>query len=146
MVMEENKFMRYSLVLCLLVVLCLALSGCAEKKEKVYRVGIISEVEAFTAIAEGCKAKMTELGYIEGKNIIYDIRIATMDPEQEKQVVKKYVQSKVDLIFALPTEAMWLMRAILDKNIISALCKQACSIRFGGNFTLPRSHNFIVFH
>jgi putative tryptophan/tyrosine transport system substrate-binding protein len=86
-------------------VICIALIGCGEKKEKVYRVGIISEVEAFTAIADGCKAKMAELGYIEGENIIYDIRIATMDPEQEIQVVKKFAQDKVDLIFAFPTEA-----------------------------------------
>ncbi|MGD9160130.1 MAG: hypothetical protein PVG39_17075 [Desulfobacteraceae bacterium] len=33
-----------------------------KKKEKVYHVGILSEVEAFTAIADGFKAKMTELG------------------------------------------------------------------------------------
>jgi putative tryptophan/tyrosine transport system substrate-binding protein len=97
--------MRNLSVLIMLFVICMALNGCSEKKEKLYRVGIISEVEAFTAIADGCKARMTELGYTEGKNIIYDIRIASMDPEQEKQVVRKFVRDKVDLIFAFPTEA-----------------------------------------
>jgi putative tryptophan/tyrosine transport system substrate-binding protein len=97
--------MRHLSVLTALVVFCMALSGCGGKKEKVYRIGIVSEVAAFTAIADGCKAKMTELGYTEGKNIFYDIRIANMDSEQEKQVVKKFVQDKVDLIFAFPTEA-----------------------------------------
>jgi putative tryptophan/tyrosine transport system substrate-binding protein len=103
--MKIRKFMRYSLAVKILAIACLALSGCGEKKTKMYRVGIISEVEAFTAIAEGCKAKMTELGYIEGQNITYDIRIATMDPKQVKQVVGQFVQNKADLIFTFPTEA-----------------------------------------
>lgn len=102
---KRMKFMRHQSIFALLIVICLVLSGCGEKKEKMYRVGIISEVEAFTAIADGCKAKMTELGYIEGKNIVYDIRIATMDLEQEKRVVRKFAQDKADLIFAFPTEA-----------------------------------------
>jgi putative tryptophan/tyrosine transport system substrate-binding protein len=99
------KSMRYLQVLALPVALCIALSGCGDKKEKVFRVGIVSEVEAFTVIADGFKAKMTELGYTEGKNILYDIQIANMDTEQEKQAVKNFVQDKVDLIFAFPTEA-----------------------------------------
>jgi putative ABC transport system substrate-binding protein len=104
--MSLNKRIRCTqqmLVLTLLVVICLALSGCGEK-EKVYRVGILSEVKDFTAIADGFKAKMTELGYADGKNIIYDIHIANMDPSQERQVAKRFVQEKVDLIFTFPTE------------------------------------------
>lgn len=92
-------------VFTMLIVIYMALSGCGEKKEKVYRIGILSEVEAFTMIADGFKAKMAELGYIEGKNINYDIQIGNIDPKQEKQVAKKFVQDKVDLIFAFPTEA-----------------------------------------
>jgi putative tryptophan/tyrosine transport system substrate-binding protein len=102
---NRNNFMRHLPVLIALAIICMALSGCSEKKEKVYRVGIISEVDAFTTIADGFKAKMMELGYKEGKNIIYDIQIANMDPEQEKQVLKKFVKDKVDVIFAFPTEA-----------------------------------------
>jgi putative tryptophan/tyrosine transport system substrate-binding protein len=99
---KKNKSMQQLPVLFLLV---MVLSGCGGNKDKVYRIGIISEVDAFTAIADGCKVKMTELGYIEGNNIIYDIRIANMDPEQEKQVVNKFVRDKVDVILAFPTEA-----------------------------------------
>jgi putative tryptophan/tyrosine transport system substrate-binding protein len=102
---KKNKSMRQLPVLTMFVMMGVALSACGEKKEKTYRVGIISEVDAFTAIADGFKAKMTELGYTEGKNITYNIQIANMDPEQEKRVVKKFVQDKVDLIFAFPTEA-----------------------------------------
>jgi hypothetical protein len=41
------KCTQRMLVLTLLVVICSALSGCGEKEEKVYRVGILSEVEGF---------------------------------------------------------------------------------------------------
>lgn len=92
--------------LTIFILICIVFNGCGGKKEKkVYRVGILSEVEAFTTIADGFKARMTELGYIEGKNIKYSIRIANMDPEQEKQAARNFVKDKVDLIFAFPTEA-----------------------------------------
>ncbi len=96
--------MRQIPALIMMFVIFMLLGGCGEEK-KVYRVGILSEVEAFTIIAEGFKAKMTDMGYIEGENINYYIRIANMDPEQEKQAAKKFVQDKVDLIFTFPTEA-----------------------------------------
>jgi putative ABC transport system substrate-binding protein len=81
------------------------IEGCGERGDKVYKVGILSEVEAFTIIADGFKSKMAELGYIEGKNIVYDIRIANMNPEQEKEVARNFVRDNVDLIFTFPTEA-----------------------------------------
>lgn len=104
-IFNPTKSTWYIPVLIILVLFCIFLSGCGKKKEKVYHVGIISEVNTFTAIADGFKSKMVELGYIEGKNITYDIQIATMDPEQEKQVAEKFVQDKVGLIFSFPTKA-----------------------------------------
>jgi putative ABC transport system substrate-binding protein len=79
------------------------LDGCAEKsQEKVYRVGIMSSAEAFIHMADGFKERMNELGYIEGKNIIYDVQDS--GPEEVQQVAKKFVEDNVDLIFAFPTE------------------------------------------
>jgi len=63
-----------SIFLAVLIPVCLFFCGCSKKTEKVYRVGILSGVDPFANIAEGFKAKMTELGYIEGKNIVYDIK------------------------------------------------------------------------
>jgi putative ABC transport system substrate-binding protein len=97
------KCTQRMLVLTLLVVTCSALSGCGEEA-KVYRVGILSEVEGFAAIADGFKAKMTELGYADGKDIAYDIQIANMDPSQGRRTAERFVQDKVDLIFTFPTE------------------------------------------
>jgi putative ABC transport system substrate-binding protein len=53
-------------------------------------------------MADGFKERMNELGYQEGKNIIYDLQDST--PEKEQQVAKKFVEDNVDLIFAFPTE------------------------------------------
>jgi putative ABC transport system substrate-binding protein len=89
----------------ILSAICISLFGCGDRGEKVYKVGILSEVEAFTIIADGFKSKMAELGYVEGKNILYDVKIANMDPEQEKRAARDFVKANVDLIFTFPTEA-----------------------------------------
>ncbi|NVO09159.1 MAG: ABC transporter substrate-binding protein [Bacteroidales bacterium] len=47
---------------------------------------------------------MTKLGYIEGKSIVYDLQKLNAEPIGEKRVVKKFVDDKVDLILAFPTE------------------------------------------
>ena len=92
---------KYLIVICILMILLL--DGCAEKsQEKVYRVGIMSSAEAFIHMADGFKERMNELGYIEGKNIIYDVQDS--GPEEVQQVAKKFVEDNVDLIFAFPTE------------------------------------------
>jgi putative ABC transport system substrate-binding protein len=95
---------RQLLVLTLLVAICILLSGCGKKTQKVHRVGILSGAEPFANIADGFKTKMTELGYVEGKNIVYDFQKLNADPAGEQRVVKKFVVDKVDLIFAFPTE------------------------------------------
>lgn len=75
-----------------------------EGNARVYRVGILSGTDAFLPIADGFKAKMAELGYIEGKNIVYDLQRTNADPAGEERAAKKFVDDKVDLIFAFPTE------------------------------------------
>jgi putative ABC transport system substrate-binding protein len=94
-----------------LIMACVFISGCGVKKEKIYRVGIVSGVRAFNKIADGFKAKMTELGYIEGRNIVYDLHDLDADPAREKRVARKFVEDKVDLIFAFPTEPSFTAKA-----------------------------------
>lgn len=104
---QNNRFMFQCqmLVLTLFVVICLFLSACAEKPEKVYRVGIMYDAEAFLGIADGFKAKMTELGYVEDKNIVYEAQYTNMDPTLAQQLAKRFVDDNVDLIFTFPTPA-----------------------------------------
>jgi len=135
--------MRQILILTLLVVFC-ALSGCSAKKQKVYRVGILTSFAPMLTIAEGFKAGMTELGYVEGKNIVYDVQVKDADPEGEKQTVKKFINDKVDLIFTFPTGASVTAYRIAQGTgipVVFAMCGvegniQVESVRHpGGNIT-----------
>jgi putative tryptophan/tyrosine transport system substrate-binding protein len=72
-------------------------------ENKVYHIGILSGLEGFYPVADGFKQGMTRLGYIEGKNVIYDIQRLNDDPAGEQRVTKQFAEDKVDLIFSFPT-------------------------------------------
>jgi putative ABC transport system substrate-binding protein len=108
---EPFKFRRKIILSIFLIMACVFISGCGEKKEKVYHVGILSGLHFFASTADGFKEKMTELGYIEGKNIVYDLHELEADPAGEERVARKFVEDKVDLIFAFPTEPSFAAKA-----------------------------------
>jgi putative ABC transport system substrate-binding protein len=70
-----------------------------------YRVGILNSTHNFSAVVDGFKAKMTELGYVEGENIVYDVQKTDFDAAAYERVLQKFVADQVDLIFVFPTEA-----------------------------------------
>jgi len=88
-----------------LIVLALLASSCSGNKPKVYRVGILLGLDYFVPAVEGFKAGMTELGYVEGENIVYDVQSTDFDMAAYRRIAEGFVEDKVDLIFALPTEA-----------------------------------------
>jgi len=96
-----------------LILGCLILSGCVQKEEKrVYHIGILNGLSEFLdEITVSFKAKMTELGYVEGENIFYDIQRTKFEPEREMQVLNKFVEDEVDLIFTFPTEVSMAAKA-----------------------------------
>jgi putative ABC transport system substrate-binding protein len=88
--------------LILIVVGSLFLSGCgAQIASKTYRVGILSGHPAFAAVADGFIAQMDELGYVEGKNIVYDLQETGSDAERMKEISQKFVADEVDLILTI---------------------------------------------
>jgi putative ABC transport system substrate-binding protein len=103
--MLSKKYQKLLSVCSWVVIAALLLSGCAQKETKVYRVGVLSGLDAFASTIDGFKAKMTELGYVEGTNITYDIQSTNVDIDAYKRITKKFVEDKVDLIFVFPTEA-----------------------------------------
>lgn len=81
----------------------LLLSGCGTAQQsKVYHIGILTD--NLDAIGDGFKAKMTELGYIEGQNVVYEMRKApaNADSAEELRLAKELVAANVDLIFSFP--------------------------------------------
>jgi putative tryptophan/tyrosine transport system substrate-binding protein len=84
----------------------LVLSSCDNQTTaKIYRVGILAGLSPLAPITEGFKAKMTDLGYVEGQNIIYDVQQPGVDIAAYKRILQKFVDDKVDLILVFPTEA-----------------------------------------
>jgi len=98
---HPNKTLPTRAILAAIAALALVICGCANAP-KMYRVGILIGADTMEAIAEGFQARMTELGYVEGKNIAYDIRRSNADPAAEKRIASNFVTSKVDLVFAFP--------------------------------------------
>ncbi|HHT48285.1 MAG TPA: hypothetical protein GXZ98_03210 [Firmicutes bacterium] len=78
-------------------------TGC--RKEKIYRIGVLSGLDYGYDIVVGFQEKMTELGYVEGKNVVYDIQRSNFDMAEYQKILQKFVADKVDLIFTFPTEA-----------------------------------------
>ncbi len=103
---------KWQMLVAALIVTAIFLGGYISEKPRVYHVGILSGTDAFLPIADGFKAKMTELGYVEGKNIIYDIQKTNADPAAQKLAVRKFIDDKVDLIFTFPTEPTVTAKAV----------------------------------
>jgi putative ABC transport system substrate-binding protein len=106
--MIRNKKTGFGLkaVLASLLVAVIFLGGCTTtQNNKVYHVGVLSGLDFFANTTDGFKAKMAELGYIEGKNIVYDVQKSNFDMAAYRSTLQKFVADKVDLIFVFPTEA-----------------------------------------
>jgi len=103
---KKLKSKQRMLLITLLVMVGLLLSGCGTRETpKVYRVGLLSGVGAFNSVIDSFKAKMTELGYLEGKKIIYDFQAADGDAKKMSQIAEKFVTDGVDLILTTTTGA-----------------------------------------
>jgi putative ABC transport system substrate-binding protein len=100
---RQSGFGQKMLIAALLVSVVI-LSGCPSQTQKVYHVGILSGLNLFSGIADSFKAEMTNLGYVEGKNIVYDVQKTNFEPDKEKHMLEKFVDDKVDLIFGFNTE------------------------------------------
>jgi putative ABC transport system substrate-binding protein len=77
----------------------------AAMAQKVYRISALVATDQFLPTFEGFKKKMAELGYIDGKNIQYDLHNARGDREALKALAKKMVQDKPSLIVTSSTTA-----------------------------------------
>ncbi|MFL7795205.1 MAG: ABC transporter substrate-binding protein [Anaerolineae bacterium] len=123
--MFENRIRNWQTLLVGAVVFTLLLSGCCAKEPKVYRVGILSGLDFFVDTADGFKDKMTELGYVEGENITYDLQKTNFDPEAEQRILEKFIADEVDLIVVFPTEVVLAAKSATQGTDIPVLFAQA---------------------
>ena len=91
---------KYSLLIGIFLII---LFGCG-KRHRVYKIGVLCGLEFFCNTVDGFREKMNELGYVENKNVLYDLQNSESDLKKAKEILHKFVSDKVDLIFVLPTD------------------------------------------
>ena len=111
-VLLRNKSKRLAGILAILLASMLILTSCG--KEKVYKVGVLSGLDFLVPITEGFKAEMSELGYVEGENITYDVQTTNFDIAAYQTILQQFVDDEVDLIFVYPTEATLEAKALTE--------------------------------
>lgn len=97
--------------------LCAGLSV-AHADPKLIAIASFGEHPALNEVAEGFKARMTTLGYVEGTDVVYDFQHANFDRSLVPQVLQKVEAEKPALILALTTGLnQAAVRGITDKSI-----------------------------
>jgi putative tryptophan/tyrosine transport system substrate-binding protein len=72
---------------------------------KVYRIGALVADDQFIPAIDGFKQRMTQLGYVEGKNVLYDFQNSKGDQVALKKFGELLIQEKPDLIVTSSTTA-----------------------------------------
>jgi putative tryptophan/tyrosine transport system substrate-binding protein len=92
-------------VMGLLVITGLLLTGCGGAPQtKTYTIGVVNPSLNQDDTVKGFKDGMTELGYVEGKNITY-IYDGPVSVDKLDTVAQGLVQAKVNLILSIATSA-----------------------------------------
>jgi putative ABC transport system substrate-binding protein len=93
-----------SLVLCAILTGLLLTACGGTPSPKTSTIGVVNYVPALEAVLAGFKARMAELGYVEGKNITYIYHgVLDPDPQVIEREVKRLLDQKVDLFLTLGT-------------------------------------------
>jgi len=85
----------------------------AQQSSKVYRVGRLSgSLSSSTFSLDALRRELRDLGYIEGKNIVFEHRNAEEKPERLPALAHELVRLKVDVIVAGgPNDGLTAMKA-----------------------------------
>ncbi len=95
-------------VLAVAVILSIAATAACvlmlpKEAPRVYKIGIVSGVDAFASIGEGLIAGMEEFGYKRDENVVYDFRRFQADTAGQELAIKEFIAADYDLIFTFPT-------------------------------------------
>jgi ABC-type uncharacterized transport system substrate-binding protein len=100
--LAEEGLMKTSLMLLLIVVVTVAqgISTEAQQPKKVPRIGFVfgTSPSMIPDRVEGFRQGLRELGYVEGKNIIIEYRVAESKVERLPDLLAELVRLKVDVI------------------------------------------------
>ncbi len=96
--------MYKKILVCLLATFVLtAVHLVQAQQSKIYRVGVIHEGGPFTAVVDGLKAGLKELGLADGKQYVLETRDLHGDPKTIEEAARSLEREKVDLVFVVAT-------------------------------------------
>jgi putative ABC transport system substrate-binding protein len=88
-------------VLLIVVLLCVASSAWAQRG-KIFKIGILTDAMVpWHSTTEGFRDGLKELGYVEGKTVIFEVRAAQGDMARVPGLAAELVQQKPDLILCV---------------------------------------------
>jgi putative ABC transport system substrate-binding protein len=132
-------------ILVAVMLLCIALTATAQQPARISRLGILIPGSAafYLAWVEALRQRLRELGYVEGKNIVIDLRYAEGKFERLPDLAAELVQLKVDVIFtAANTGILAAKKASVTIPIVFATAPDPVGAGFvsslarpGGNIT-----------
>ena len=96
-----------------LAVAAALVTGCV-KAPPVYRIGILIGADTMSGMVESFEGRMTEMGYVAGRNISYDTQKSNADPAGDKRIAARFAAEKVDLVFAFPGPTVGAVKAELQ--------------------------------
>jgi len=100
----NGKGQRIQGLLALLVLFAILGSGCGSRT-RLYTIGVINSTPTLEDTITGFKQGMTDLGYIEGKNVRYVYPGPASSMDKLDGMAQDLVNAKVDLIFSISTPA-----------------------------------------
>src|SRR5262245_48022483 len=98
--LSSLRWLRLSIVAA--AVLCSFPSTAAQSPEKVYRIGILTEL-AVTNFEEQWRNALRKRGYVEGQNVVLEIRAAREKYSSLPKLAAELVESNVDIILTAST-------------------------------------------
>src|SRR5215475_3466239 len=87
-------------ILCAVILLVGATIAEAQQPGKIFRIGFLDPTNAsgMVVLVDAFRQGLSKLGWIEGKNIVFEYRFAEGKPERLPELAAELVRLKVDLI------------------------------------------------
>jgi putative ABC transport system substrate-binding protein len=117
------------------------LAARAQKPEKLHRIFWVSTEDQPDPFLDGFREGLRERGYIEGKNVVFELRIARGNPDALRGVISEFTRGNVDLVVSSGL-AIRALRGATDIPVLFAISGDPVELglvkslaRPGGNFT-----------
>ena len=90
-------------ILVLVLALVGPLDALAQSEQKVHRIGLLCYLACPNAMTKLLTDELLALGYVAGKNAVFEYRHADGKPERYPQAVRELIEQRVDVIFSPAT-------------------------------------------